>query len=90
MSTHDLSCASTLCDCICCLRGGGVFAFGTPEEVLTEDVLSEAFGKHLLMVHVDGKAYAAQHHVHADDEGGKAYAASQHHIHEHGDDANGA
>lgn len=81
MSTHDLSCVSTLCDGICCLRGGDVYALGTPEEVLTEDILSEAFGKHLLMVHVDGKAYAAQHHVHKDDEGGKAYAVSRHHIH---------
>ena len=37
---------------------------GPPDEVLKEDVLSRAFGQHLLLVHVDGKAYAYQHHVH--------------------------
>lgn len=63
MSTHDLSCASTACDTVCCLRGT-VIAMGPPDEVLKEDVLSKAFGQHLLLVHVDGKAYAYQHHVH--------------------------
>ena len=63
MSTHDLSCASTACDTVCCLRGE-VVATGPPAEVLTEEILSDAFGQHLLMVHVNGQAYAYQHHVH--------------------------
>ena len=41
-------------------------AFGDPEEVLTEDVLNETFGAHLLLVHTDGHAYAYQHHSHGD------------------------
>jgi hypothetical protein len=29
-------------------------------------VLNETFGTHLLMVHMDGQAYAYQHHAHQD------------------------
>ena len=65
MSTHDLSCVSTACDSVCCLRGE-VVALGRPHEVLTEQVLSETFGAHLLTVHVDGKTYAYEHHQHQD------------------------
>ena len=64
LSTHDLSCVSSSCHHAACLNRYLV-AKGTPEEVLTEAVLSETFGTHLLMVHVDGQAYAYQHHVHA-------------------------
>ena len=60
MSSHDLSCVSTACDSVCCLRGR-VVALGKPHEVLTEEVLSETFGAHLLTVHLDGKTYAHQH-----------------------------
>jgi len=67
MSTHDLSCVATACDRACCLKGT-VVAMGTPEEVLTEKVLSETFGVHLLTVHQDAKAYAYQHHVDVDSE----------------------
>ncbi len=68
MSTHDLSCVSTACDCACCIRGS-VVAIGKPEQVLTEEVLGETFGQHLLTVHVDGKVYAYQHHAHAPEKG---------------------
>jgi hypothetical protein len=34
--------------------------------VLNEQVLGETFGTHLLMVHLDGQAYAVQHHTHPD------------------------
>ena len=63
LSTHDLSCVSSACHHAACLNRHLV-AFGTPEEVLTEEVLSETFGTHLLMVHRDGQAYAYQHHLH--------------------------
>ena len=63
LSTHDLSCVSGACHHAACLNRHLV-AYGTPEEVLTEAVLSETFGAHLLMVHLDGQAYAYQHHVH--------------------------
>ena len=75
LSTHDLSCVSQRCDKAACLNRRLV-AYGTPEEVLNEDVLGETFGTHLLLVHVDGQAYAYQHHSHAPhsdigDSGGK-------------------
>ena len=63
MSTHDLSCVSTSCDRVYALRGE-VIAEGPPQEVLTEEVLGRTFGQHLLMVHVNGQAYAYQHHTH--------------------------
>ena len=73
LSTHDLSCVSSACYHAACLNRHLV-AFGRPEEVLTEQVLSETFGTHLLMVHVDGQAYAYQHHQHSpqDDQAGPA------------------
>lgn len=64
-STHDLSCVSSCAGKCLCLHCRMV-AFGDPEEVLTEDVLNETFGAHLLLVHTDGHAYAYQHHSHGD------------------------
>ncbi len=64
LSTHDLSCVSSRCDKAACLNRR-LIAFGKPSEVLTEQVLSDTFGTHLLMVHLDGQAYAYQHHTHA-------------------------
>ena len=66
LSTHDLSCVSIACDHGACLNQRLV-AYGTPEEILTEQVLNETFGTHLLMVHLDGQAYAYQHHRHKTD-----------------------
>ena len=63
LSTHDLSCVSSACHNAVCLNRYLV-AYGTPENVLTESILSETFGTHLLMVHLDGQAYAYQHHLH--------------------------
>ena len=63
LSTHDLSCVSGACHHAACLNKRLV-AYGTPAEVLTERVLGETFGTHLLMVHLDGQAYAYQHHLH--------------------------
>ena len=63
LSTHDLSCVSAACDLTLCLNGR-VVAYGPPQEVLVEQVLSETFGTHLLLVHLDGQAYAYQHHRH--------------------------
>ncbi|MDA1129283.1 MAG: metal ABC transporter ATP-binding protein [Chloroflexi bacterium] len=63
LSTHDLSCVSQRCDKAACLNRR-LIAFGKPSEVLTEQVLGDTFGTHLLMVHLDGQAYAYQHHTH--------------------------
>jgi len=63
LSTHDLSCVPEWCEKAVCLNRRLV-AFGTPSEVLNEKVLSNTFGTHLLLVHMDGQAYAYQHHTH--------------------------
>ena len=57
LSTHDLSCVSSRCDKAACLNRR-LIAYGKPSEVLTEQVLGDTFGTHLLMVHLDGQAYA--------------------------------
>ena len=63
LTTHDLSCVSEWCGKAACLNRK-LIAFGPPEEILNEGVLSETFGSHLLLVHMDGHAYAYQHHRH--------------------------
>jgi ABC-type Mn2+/Zn2+ transport system ATPase subunit len=63
LSTHDLSCVSSACHNAVCLNRYLV-AYGAPEDVLTESVLGETFGTHLLLVHLDGQAYAYRHHLH--------------------------
>ena len=62
-SSHDLSCVSGWCGKAACLNKR-LIAFGPPAEILNEKVLSETFGSHLLLVHMDGHAYAYQHHRH--------------------------
>ncbi|KEP70355.1 sugar ABC transporter substrate-binding protein [Thioclava dalianensis] len=43
VALHDLNLAAMFCDRIVVLQGGSVHASGTPEEVLTEDLLQEIF-----------------------------------------------
>ena len=54
---------SSLCAKAVCLNRR-LIAFGAPADILNEKVLSETFGTHLLLVHMDGKAYAYEHHQH--------------------------
>ncbi|RYB94732.1 ABC transporter ATP-binding protein [Nocardioides oleivorans] len=44
VAIHDLDLAATFCDRIAVLHDGGVFACGTPDEVLVPHVLHDAFG----------------------------------------------
>ena len=46
MATHDLTQAAALCDNLCVVNQR-LIAYGSVEQVLTEDVLSEAYGVHL-------------------------------------------
>ena len=68
LSTHDLSCVSAYCRYAACLNQK-LIAYGPPSQVLNEEVLSQTFGSHLLMVHLDGQAYAYQHHNHENEPG---------------------
>ncbi len=69
LSTHDISCVSEWCGQAACLNRT-LIAYGAPNEILDERVLSETFGSHLLLVHTDGRAYAYQHHRHDTASGG--------------------
>ncbi|WXL26538.1 ABC transporter ATP-binding protein [Ectopseudomonas mendocina] len=44
LSLHDLSLAARYCDKLCLMAEGNLLAFGTPEDVLTPQHLSLAFG----------------------------------------------
>jgi len=50
LAIHDLSLAARYCDRFCLLKEGKIHAFGKPEEVLTEEILSDAFA---VPIHVD-------------------------------------
>jgi iron complex transport system ATP-binding protein len=47
--THDLNLAAEFADRVMLLRGGEVFAFGTPDEVLTESNLNELYNVQVLL-----------------------------------------
>ncbi len=49
VATHDLSCVANSCDEACCLNRR-VIAAGPSASVLTEDVLTETFQRHLLAI----------------------------------------
>lgn len=49
LATHDLSCVATACDGACCLNRR-VHGYGAPSDVLTEEVLSRTFDRHLIAV----------------------------------------
>lgn len=59
VATHDLSCVANSCDEACCLNRT-VIASGPPAEVLTADVLSRTFRRHLLSVSEHGALQIAQ------------------------------
>ncbi len=58
VASHDLSCVASAFDHAVFLNRK-VIAFGRLPEVFTEEVLNETFERHLLLVNVEGKVYAA-------------------------------
>ena len=53
IATHDLACVASACDEACCLNRR-VQGYGTPADVLTEDVLSRTFDRPLISLHASG------------------------------------
>jgi len=53
VATHDLSCVASSCDEACCLDGT-IVAAGPPADVLTAEVLSRTFRRHLISVSAEG------------------------------------
>jgi ABC-type Mn2+/Zn2+ transport system ATPase subunit len=62
VATHDLSCVDACFD-LALLLNRRLVAFGPPRDVLRPDVLSEAFGGHLLLLPAEGGVYV-EHHGH--------------------------
>jgi iron complex transport system ATP-binding protein len=55
MASHDLNLASTHADRIVLMKAGRIMADDTPERVLTEQRVSEAFGVDLMRVELNGE-----------------------------------
>lgn len=51
---HDLNLAAQLCDHVVLLKRGRLIAEGTPEAVLTQDIINDAFGRGLRVIHQPG------------------------------------
>ncbi len=56
VATHDLHHVAHSYDEVLCLNGR-IIAQGPPEVVLTEEVLQETFGRHLMLLEIGGKTY---------------------------------
>ncbi len=62
MCTHNLTCVSARASDVAVINSR-LIAYGTPDEVLLESVLADAFG-HQLVVHATGGTFALHHHDH--------------------------
>ena len=60
MALHDLNHAAMFCDRLLVMKGGRVVAAGTPEEVLTEELLREVFN---VRAHVEPSAHHGKPHI---------------------------
>ncbi|UVD55114.1 ABC transporter ATP-binding protein [Rhizobium sp. Pop5] len=60
VALHDLNLAAMFCDKLVVLRKGEVVASGTPEDVLTEELIGRVFG---VRAHVQKSAVHGRHHI---------------------------
>ncbi len=60
VALHDLNTAAMFCDRIVVLRSGSVVAYGSPEAVLTEDILREVFR---VKAHVSRLSHHSRPHI---------------------------
>ncbi|WP_427026486.1 ABC transporter ATP-binding protein (plasmid) [Aureimonas ureilytica] len=60
VALHDLNHAAMFCDRLLVMKGGRVVAAGTPEEVLTEELLREVFN---VRAHVEPSAHHGKPHI---------------------------
>ncbi len=63
VATHDLTSVYEFYSAALCLNRR-VTAYGPPQEALSEDVLIDTFGRHLMVFYRDGHGYTAEPHVH--------------------------
>ncbi len=60
IALHDLNLAAMFCDHLAVLQKGEVVAAGTPEEVLTEDLIARVFG---VRAHIERSAVHGRAHI---------------------------
>jgi ABC-type Mn2+/Zn2+ transport system ATPase subunit len=60
LATHDLSCIATCFD-LALLLNRRVVAFGPPGDVITPEILSEAYAEHLLLIPTEGGVLLGHH-----------------------------
>lgn len=60
IALHDLNLAAMFCDHLAVLQKGEVVASGTPEEVLTEDLIARVFG---VRAHIERSAVHGRTHI---------------------------
>ncbi len=63
VATHDLTSVYEFYSTTVCINRT-LIAFGPPRETLTEEVLVETFGRHLIVFHRGEHGYTAEPHVH--------------------------
>lgn len=61
VALHDLNHAAMFCDRLAVMNKGKLVAMGTPEEVLTEDLLREVFG---IRCHIEPSPHSGKLHIH--------------------------
>jgi iron complex transport system ATP-binding protein len=61
VALHDLNHAAMFCDRLAVMNKGKLVALGTPEEVLTEDLLREVFG---IRCHIEPSPHSGKLHIH--------------------------
>lgn len=61
VALHDLNHAAMFCDRLAVMNKGKLVAMGTPEEVLTEDLLAEVFG---IRCHIEPSPHSGKLHIH--------------------------
>lgn len=61
VALHDLNHAAMFCDRLAVMNRGKLVALGTPEEVLTEDLLREVFG---IRCHIEPSPHSGKLHIH--------------------------
>ncbi|MBP1860239.1 ABC transporter ATP-binding protein [Rhizobium herbae] len=61
IALHDLNLAAMFCDTLAVLHQGKVVAAGTPEDVLTEELIANVFG---VRAYIERSAHHGRQHVH--------------------------
>jgi iron complex transport system ATP-binding protein len=61
VAIHDLNHAAMFCDSLVVMQNGGIVARGTPDEVLTEEMLREVFH---VEARVEISRFSGKKHIH--------------------------